>query len=307
MNILSIKRELKKFFLKIFNKPQYYEYRAALRLEKKQAEVNYDFLKEIEEISFKIDNKEDLYFKHSGHLGDLIYALPLIKKLSQTHKCYLYINIDEEFSGYYHKHPAGRLMINENIYKKAYPLLESQDYLKSVSIYKGQPIDIDLDLFRKLPGSNSFHSSRWYFQVTGVQSNLAKPFIEVEPHPTIKDKIIVVKTERAMNPYITYDFMKDYDDILFLGTEAEYELFVKKVPKASFYNVKDFLELAQIIKACKFYVSNQTMAYAIAEGLKVDRILEAYPDFPVVFPIGGKGKDVYFQNHFEKTFKSYLE
>ena len=40
----------------------------------------------------------------------------------------------------------------------------------------------------------------------------------------------------------------------------------------------------------------------MAEGLKVPRLLEASPDFPVVFPVGNNGYDFYHQNHFEKFF-----
>lgn len=57
--------------------------------------------------------------------------------------------------------------------------------------------------------------------------------------------------------------------------------------------------MAQIIKACRFYIGNQTFAYTLAEGLKVSRLLEAYPDFPVVFPTSKNGYDFYFQQHFE--------
>ena len=39
--------------------------------------------------------------------------------------------------------------------------------------------------------------------------------------------------------------------------------------------------MAQIIKACKFFIGNSSLGYDIAEGLKVPRLLEACPNFPV--------------------------
>ena len=45
--------------------------------------------------------------------------------------------------------------------------------------------------------------------------------------------------------------------------------------------------------------------YPIAEALKVPRLLEACPDFPVVQPVGNDAYDFYFQPHFEKWF-NYL-
>ena len=61
--------------------------------------------------------------------------------------------------------------------------------------------------------------------------------------------------------------------------------------------------MAQIIKSCKFFIGNQGLGYALAEALKVPRLLEGNPDFPVIFPIGKKSFDFYHQIHFEKFFK----
>ena len=58
--------------------------------------------------------------------------------------------------------------------------------------------------------------------------------------------------------------------------------------------------MAEILKASKFFIGNQAVAYPIAEALKVPRILEAEPDFPVVQPIGKNAFDFYYQPHFEK-------
>jgi hypothetical protein len=44
------------------------------------------------------------------------------------------------------------------------------------------------------------------------------------------------------------------------------------------------------------------VAYPMAEAMKVPRILEAEPNFPVVQPIGNDAYDFYYQPHFEKWF-----
>ena len=61
--------------------------------------------------------------------------------------------------------------------------------------------------------------------------------------------------------------------------------------------------MAEIIKASKFFIGNMSFQYIMAEGLKIPRLLEASPDFPVVFPVGPNAFDSYHQNHFEKFFK----
>ena len=75
----------------------------------------------------------------------------------------------------------------------------------------------------------------------------------------------------------------------------------------AFYDCKNFLEAAEIIKSSKFFIVNSSFGFTIAEGLKVPRIMESYPDFPVIYPNGGLGYDFYFQKHFEKICKKLNE
>ena len=63
--------------------------------------------------------------------------------------------------------------------------------------------------------------------------------------------------------------------------------------------------MAEIIKASKFFIGNMSLQYIISEALKVPRLLEASPDYPVAFPVGPNAFDAYHQIHFEKFF-SYL-
>ena len=56
------------------------------------------------------------------------------------------------------------------------------------------------------------------------------------------------------------------------------ELDSQEVPNLELYNCKDYLDMARVIKACKFFIGNQSVAYPMAEALRVTRILEAEPD-----------------------------
>ena len=60
--------------------------------------------------------------------------------------------------------------------------------------------------------------------------------------------------------------------------------------------------MAQTIKSSKFFLGNLSFGYTLAEGLKVPRLLESVPEFPLVYPNGINAYDFYFQNHFEKLF-----
>ena len=96
--------------------------------------------------------------------------------------------------------------------------------------------------------------------------------------------------------------MSKYNNLLFVGLEEEYKNLKKEVPNLEFYNCKDFLEMAEIIKSSKFFLGNLSFGYAMAEGLKVPRLLESCPDFPTMYPNGKNAFDFYFQEHFEKLF-----
>ena len=68
----------------------------------------------------------------------------------------------------------------------------------------------------------------------------------------------------------------------------------------------NFLEMAELIKNSKLFIGNQSSAFAIAEGLKVNRILEQSKDILNVYPLGKKGWIInkLNKNEFKKIIKS---
>ncbi len=302
----KIKVELIKFFLKRFNKEQYYVYKQKVQDDNLVYNFERNFEPKIKSIQKNLQEKQEINFKHSGHMGDLIYALPVIKEIAKTKKCNLYIRINHSPSKKpYYKHPSGNVLISQRMYNMVVPLLENQEYINKVSIWENENIDIDLDLFREFPFNKSFHSVRWYYHITGKFPDITIPSLHVSTVEKYKDTIVVVRTFRGRNPLINYSFLNTYEGVLFLGTKEEYIDFKSEVPNAEFYDVKDFLELAQIMQSARFVITNQTFAFALADCLKVDRILEANPFVPAVFPIGGKGVDFYFQEQFEQFVSEF--
>lgn len=293
---------LAKYWYKYTNKKKYRSLKNKLNQEKRIKRYNRDYSSIIQGILHKIQHQKNLSFRHSGHLGDILYSLPVIKELSKTHNCTLYIRADKPMTSEYYKHPSGNVMLSKNIISKFLPLLKQQNYLSHVAFWEDEEIDIDLDLFRDLPVDFSFLSHRWYFHIAGVQPDLNQKYLEAADHATIKDKVVIVRSLRAQNYFADYSFLSKYENLLFIGIREEYEELKKMVPNLEFYDVKDFYEMAQIIKSSKFFLGNQSFAYALADGLKVPRLLEANPEFPVVYPIGEKAYDFYFQEHFEFYF-----
>ena len=300
-----INNPILKLWYKITNKYKYQNYKheqAKISRIKHYNEKVYDNILNIQK---KIESKKELSFLHSGHTGDLIYSLAAIKELSKTHICKLYIEVNKEMTGFYGNHPSGKYFLDERIVKLLLPLVKSQKFLQTAQVYNNEDVDIDLNLFRDIPINIRFHSTRWYAHLTGVHFNMNEPFIDVDEHESIKGKIVINRSPRYRNEYIKYNFLKDTKNILCIGLKSEFDNLKKEIHNLEFYDSKDFLEMAQIIKSSKFFIGNECFAYSVAEGLKIPRLLEASPDFPVVFPSGNNGYDFYHQNHFEKFFDNF--
>ncbi|MVN21292.1 hypothetical protein [Mucilaginibacter arboris] len=249
--------------------------------------------------------KEDkqLNIIHSGNAGDIIYALPTIKKIFELTgvpiNFYLRLNQPLIMSGY-NSHPMGNVRLNQSMAAMLYPILNLQNYLHKCETYQNQKIHIDLDFFRsKIISQTNSNLARWYSYVTGITPELWKSWLNTESDFSYADKIILARSERYCNSTIDYSFLKNYNNVLFVGVKSEYETMKKIVPNLQWIQVKDFLELTRIIAGCKFFIGNQSFPYSIAEGLKVPRILEAYYHISNVIPEGKNAYDFYFQNHFE--------
>jgi len=296
---------LKKFWYKITNINKYKDYKILQEKEKNIKIFKDKFEKELTDIQSKIKDKKELSFLHSGHSGDVINSLPVIKELSKTHRCNLYLNINKPLNLSYHKHPAGNVFIDKRIFNLLHPLLKSQNYIYEVKKYENQNIDINFDIVRELPASINFDNVRWFFHLAGVQHDLIKPYIDVEPSKIFREKIVIHRTFRYRNYFINYKFLNTHKNLLFLGMKDEYNDLKKEIQNLEFHDCKSFLEMAMIIKSSKFFIGNQSVGYDIAEALKVPRLLEGCPYFPVIKPHGDKAYDFFYQVHFEKWF-NYL-
>ena len=201
--------------------------------------------------------------------------------------------------------------MNQYAFDMLYPLMTSQPYIKDFLVYTGeQDLDIDFDLIRQERYTNQPRGSlnRWFNYVfPQMASDLSKPWVDVEAEKN--NKIVINFTQRYRNNLPTYFFLKDYQsDIVFVGLEKEKDIFCSMWNlDIQHFVVKDFLELAKIIKGCKFFLGNQSFCYQLAEAMKVPRILEIFPLMPNVIPVGEKAYDFYHQGSLDYYFKKLLD
>jgi len=277
---------------------------------KKKLKLNNEIVSYINKISEIIKSKKIINFSHSGHLGDLINSLPVIMEIAKKSECNLFINLYKklEKKNVDVKHFSKEFFLTKESYNKLYPLLEIQPYLSKVQVLENDLVDIDLDYFRNLPINFNIDSVRWYSHITGIGPDLNLPYMfKVNKNNKYSNHIIFLRSLRRQNDHITYNFMDQYENLLFIGLYDEYLDLKKQITKLKFYECNDFLEMAEIINSCKLFVGNLSFGYTIAEALKTPRLLESYLDFPLVYPNGPKAHEFYFQTHFEDYVKKILK
>jgi len=103
-------------------------------------------------------------------------------------------------------------------------------------------------------------------------------------------QIVLNFTERYRNHSINYFFLKKYqDNLIFAGTKKEHESFCinweLEMPRLE---IKNFLDLAYVIRDCKFFLGCQSFCWNLAEAMKTPRILEICQYAPNCQPFIGE-------------------
>jgi hypothetical protein len=258
--------------------------------------------------------------KHSYNAGDLISIMPGLRQLYRDtgRKVQVYQRIGLE--AFYFDNQINSTLddkgtsvcMNERLYNLLKPLVEAQSYIEGMEKWEGQGVDLDYDATRDrksipLPYGLIHTWGEAVFPQTST--DLSIPWISVEPNRAYIDKIIISRTQRYTNPYMTYFFLKDHEDkLVFSGTEAEHELFCKANNlNIELIKAENFLELAAAMSVCAFVIRHKTLAWHIADGLKAPRILEVCQTFPNTFATGANGYHAFGQAAMEYYFKRLID
>jgi len=316
---LSIKKNwFEKTWLKYTNRGKYKEYKELLHYyteyNNAYAQIN-NFVSAgkdltVNEIFEKARNNFEINIIHSGNAGDIIYSLPVVKRLSEmTFKPVNFLlKLDERLDllpG--DSHPLNNVMLNQKMADNLAPLLNAQQYINETQIYTDQKVHLNLSLFRESGLElDKGNIARWNFYTTGINTDLSKPWLKAKPNPEFSDSIVLARSSRYNNPLINYSFLSEHQDVVFVGVKQEYEKMKRSIPTLVWHGVNSFLELAEVIKGSKLFIGNQSLPFSIAEGLKVVRLLEVYHRIPNVIPEGQNGYDFCFQKHFEYLVDSLM-
>lgn len=212
-------------------------------------------------------------FRHSGHLGDMIYSLASVRQLGGG---IFYVDKDRKLPG--KMAPLGfeksSLMID---------LIQTQDYIEECKLYGGETINHDLDLFRKVIGvTKEYHLAESHWR--GIKQHkkedidLGVTWFKIEKRELAP--IVISRSTRRTTTTYNWEALKDYGDkCVFLGHTNEWEAFEKRYKIGTkHHRVANLVEFAKIVSGCELFVGNQSFGFSLAEAQKVPRCIEEYKD-----------------------------
>lgn len=258
--------------------------------------------------------KKTINVRHYCNIGDQIASLIGLKKYYElTGKKSIYCQQLDVRPRYYEGaiHPVMKdgqqVMCNAAIWKMMVPLMKAQEYISDAQVYNGQPLGVARDgevlgidftvirqhIFVNLPNQAI---QQWLFiAFPDIAADISKAWITVPDNVNISNcklkygtivkklnpeflegKALLNFTERYRNEHMDYFYLKNYEgELIFAGTPKEHKIFCKRWGlNMPLLIVKDFLQLAYIMKKCKLLLSNQSFMWNLAEAMKVPRTLE---------------------------------
>lgn len=229
-------------------------------------------------VPYEIKKNSCYTYKHSGDIGDLIYSLPVMKFYGGGH---LQLN---PFGLPSKKYDGSKSGFDKKIIKFLKPLLERQEYIKSVTAWEKKFVDVDLDYFR----TNPVESDNLCGKILGT---FHVPFSETDyPWLTCEKKkmapVVISRSFRYRNNDLNYsDLFENFKDCIFIGLPEEHEDFQISFGKIDYVKTDNLLQISEIINGSELFIGNQSAPMAIAIGLHKAYLQEYYPSHPdCVFP-----------------------
>lgn len=253
---------------------------------------------------------------HGGHSGDIVYGLALARRIAMANSCTvdLYIARDRPAQlapGM--QHPNGRThMMSEAAFEFIRPLVTSQPYIGCVSFVRDAEVPADavrLDPYRFIGGLNLAAGNIVDFpgKIYGIPIDASAAWLDAGNAVSASWPLTVAFSPRYRNAAIDYSFLAKLEGVRFVGLPDEYEDFKSRygLHDLCYERCRTALELAQAIRCSRVFMGNQSMAFAIAEGLKVNRALEVCELAPNVIPSGPGGGSYVYQTALVRLLRTW--
>jgi hypothetical protein len=238
--------------------------------------------------------------KHSGQLGDIIYAMPAMIALARksgAHKIRLSVSRNKQANRPAAlKHVGGNFMISDEMFAYLKPLLNYQACFSDVLSVDEQEIPAtaaDFDVIRSgCINVSAGNIKDYYFKVFGLISRGTSPWLTAsfDGRRAGQFDVLIGRSTRYLNQNVNYAILATLGlRVGFIGTGPEYLAFSTRFPSlaAEYAPTTSAMEACDLIASTPLFIGNQTFFFAIAEALQTNRILEVFEPVPNVVPSGG--------------------
>ncbi|HEY1921498.1 MAG TPA: hypothetical protein VGG44_01935 [Tepidisphaeraceae bacterium] len=216
-------------------------------------------------------------FKHSGDLGDIIFALPAVRALGGG---VLYLDPDGGFSNPLTKiADKVRTKLTAAAIDSFTPMLLQQPYISEVRHWHGEAVDYDLDEFRRHLRFNNLSDS--HLAAFGLPlTERDTPWLEIREPIVIEGRPIVMnRSVRYQGNHVFWEMTlpRIKPSAVFVGYQKEHEIFQYTFGhEVMYYPTPDILTLARVIAGCQKFLGNSSFPHALAEGMKKDLVCEVF-------------------------------
>jgi hypothetical protein len=258
-------------------------------------------------------------FKHSGALGDIVYSLPAILTILNIYNggsATIYIpNNKSTYHGPGVNHPGGKYMMNQALFDFILPLLTRQAFIENVFFVAEEEIPgnaIDMDVIRHgMINVGAGNIKDYYFKAFGLVSRKSAPWLHVDQADNANGVDIVIgRSTRYLNQGINYSQLNELNKTIgFVGSDFEFKTFTERVSIDGIrkLSVDNALDACRLIHSAKLFIGNQSLFFALAEGLQSNRILESFELVPNVVPQGGQCGQYITTSGFVKLLNQFFE
>jgi hypothetical protein len=203
----------------------------------------------------------------SGGCGDIVYAIPVMKKLGVT-RVYVKEN--------WYKPPFHNLysVMKDLLEKHGFEVLPTTGGFDSMQYEKGLEFDYDMDSFRQMRGRGRIHIMlNMYYRFGLPTSGWNKPWLEVTGvapgAPTGEYSLIHLTPRWREGSQVNWErvFKSIEGPVYFIGFPVEHSEFCRFHGRLPYLPTENILQMAQLIRDCKALYCNQSVALTLAQGL----------------------------------------
>lgn len=201
---------------------------------------------------------------HGGSAGDAIYHLAPVRDLGGG-EFYLNANGFPDF-----RFPRDRI-------ESLLTLIAVQPYVTRAGLCES-PVGINLDRWHA-HWRHGLNLSDMVSAMLGIPAtSRTEPWLSVAETREVAPVIIHRSPRYHVEDFPWGCVVETYGrDAVFVGEEAEHRDFTARYGDVRYHRTHTYRELAEVIAGALLFVGNQSSPAAVAEGLKVNKILETVP------------------------------